>query len=245
MGRVVLGVLPLLAMSACSGDSESDGTREAPAAGVSASGETFVGRVAETMDAGGYTYVHLERAGESIWAAGPRGKVDVGEELGVSLAMPMRDFSSEALDRTFDVVYFVSAFERGGRSALQGMTEAMGDAHSRAPSTELDLGGIVKPDGGHTVAELWRGRSELAGQPVTLRGRVVKYNAGIMGRNWIHIQDGSGDPASGNHDVAVTSSGEASVGDLVLVRGTVAIDRDFGGGYHYGVLVEEASVTRE
>jgi hypothetical protein len=103
---------------------------------------------------------------------------------------------------------------------------------------------VAKAEGetGRTIAELYAQKGELSGKTVALRGQVVKYNAGIMGRNWIHLQDGTGDASSGTHDVAVTTSGTAAIGEVVLVEGTVAIDKDFGAGYRYAVIVEEASV---
>ena len=76
-----------------------------------------------------------------------------------------------------------------------------------------------------------------------IRGKVVKYNAEIMGRNWLHIQDGTG--AIGGNDLLITSSDKAKVGDTVLIVGTVAINKDFGAGYKYRVLVEDAKVTVE
>lgn len=243
-------VLPVLLLAGCSGDEQAADRQ--PAADPKSSTDSFVGRVSETMDAGGYTYVHLERAGESVWAAGPRGKVEVGEELGVSLAMKMDDFRSETLNRTFDTVYFVSGFERGtsapvanGSGAMGAASGAVGSAHTNAPSTDLDLSDVRKPEGGYTVMELWQAKDDLAGESVTFRGRVVKVNPEIMGRNWLHVQDGSGDTAAGTNDVTVTTRNLAGVGDLVLVRGTLAVDRDFGGGYRYGVIVENATVERE
>ena len=70
----------------------------------------------------------------------------------------------------------------------------------------------------------------------------MKYSAGIMGRNWIHLQDGTGDAAAGTNDLTVTSSATTAVGDTILVQGSVAVDKDFGAGYRYAVIVEDASV---
>ena len=103
---------------------------------------------------------------------------------------------------------------------------------------------VVRAEGatGRTVAELYDERGALSGKTVALRGQVVKYSAGIMGRNWIHLRDGTGDATAGTHDITVTSSGTTAVGDVVLVQGTVAVDKDFGAGYLYAVIVEDASV---
>ena len=92
-----------------------------------------------------------------------------------------------------------------------------------------------------TVAALNQEKSTLAGQTVSAQGKVVKVNNGIMGRNFIHIQDGTGDATSNN--LIVTSKQTANVGDLVTVSGKVVLNRDFGSGYMYPLLLEEASVT--
>ncbi len=110
-------------------------------------------------------------------------------------------------------------------------------------ATEVDLSGIVKVDGGNTIAEIYERKGDLAGQEVVFRGKVVKFNAGIMGKNWIHLQDGTG--GEGTNDLTVTTDGFAEVGDTVVIRGTAALDKDFGYGYKYGLIVEDAQVTVE
>ena len=72
--------------------------------------------------------------------------------------------------------------------------------------------------------------AELKDKPVLVRGRIVKYNQGIMGKNWIHLRDGTGSAADNSNDVLVRTTGEAKVGDVVLARGTVRTDQDFGSG---------------
>ena len=94
------------------------------------------------------------------------------------------------------------------------------------------------------VAELWAKRKELAGKKITLRAKVVRYSANIMGSNWLHLQDGSGDVKNGTHDVTATSKSTAAVGDVLIVSGVVAIDRNIGAGYNYPVLIEDASLTK-
>jgi hypothetical protein len=113
-----------------------------------------------------------------------------------------------------------------------------------APAEEVDLSGIAKADGGKTVAEVFAEKDQLSGQQVVLRGKVVKSNPGIMGKNWLHVRDGSG--AEGTNDLTVTTAGAApAVGDLVLVKGPVSLNRDLGMGYTYDVIVEDAEVTVE
>jgi hypothetical protein len=70
---------------------------------------------------------------------------------------------------------------------------------------------------------------------------VVKYNPGIMGKNWIHLRDGTGSAADNTNDILVTSANEARIGEVYTVKGIVRVDKDFGSGYSYKVLIEEAS----
>jgi len=98
--------------------------------------------------------------------------------------------------------------------------------------------------GGKTVAEVFAEKDQLGGQAVTVRGKVVKTNANIMGKNWLHVRDGSG--AEGTNDLTVTTAAHLpSVGDTVLVTGQVSLNKDFGMGYAYDVIVEDAEVKVE
>ena len=95
------------------------------------------------------------------------------------------------------------------------------------------------------MAEIWAQKAGLKDKSVSIRGKVVKYNPGVMGKNWIHLQDGSGDPSNGTHDITVTSQDTVAKGDVVTAKGVVRVDKDFGSGYRYGMLVEEAKVVKK
>jgi hypothetical protein len=97
--------------------------------------------------------------------------------------------------------------------------------------------------GAKTVEEIVTQRAALKDQTVTVRGKVVKFNAAILGKNWIHLQDGTGSQAQGSHDVLVTTQEQARPGDVVTARGTVRVDKDFGAGYAYKVLIEDARIA--
>jgi hypothetical protein len=77
---------------------------------------------------------------------------------------------------------------------------------------------------------------------VTVNGTVVKFNGGILGRNWIHLQDGSGKAADGTNDITVTSDTAVKVGDVITATGKVVVDKDFGSGYAYKVLLEDGKI---
>ena len=95
--------------------------------------------------------------------------------------------------------------------------------------------------GGHTIADLFANQATLANTAVAVRGKVVKYNRQILGHNWLHLQDGTG--SAGTDDLTVTTDADVELGAIVVVRGTLATKRDFGAGYKYDVLVENATVS--
>ncbi|MCM2307013.1 MAG: hypothetical protein NDI91_06040 [Sulfuritalea sp.] len=96
-----------------------------------------------------------------------------------------------------------------------------------------------------TVAALNQNKATLAGKTISAQGKVVKVNNGIMGRNFVHVQDGTGDAATATNNLIVTSKQTAAVGDQVTVSGVVVVNRDFGAGYSYPLLIEEASITKK
>ena len=110
-----------------------------------------------------------------------------------------------------------------------------------APFAEVKVDKAVG-DNAYTVQEIFAKSKELAGKIVRVRGKVVKYNPAIMGRNWIHIQDGSGDPLKNTHDLVATSTEKATVGDVVTVEGKLTANKDFGAGYTYDAIIEEAKI---
>lgn len=205
------------------------------------------GVVAETMDSGGYTYVKLTTGSGEIWAAGPQTPIQIGDKISYEGGMPMRGFHSDSLNRTFELVFFVPKLTVNGAGGAAEAPAAPGAApHASVTSPQpgaaaVDLKDIKKAD--HTVAEVFSGKTGLADKVISIRGKVVKYNAGIMGRNWIHIQDGSGE--AGSNDLTVTTQINANLGDTVLVKGKLSLNKDFGGGYKYDVILEDANITVE
>ena len=116
--------------------------------------------------------------------------------------------------------------------AFAMLVGALGLASFSAFAAEVNL---------KTVAALNLNKAALAGQTISAQGKVVKVNNGIMGRNFVHVQDGTGDANSNN--LVVTSKQTAKGGDLVTISGVVVVNRDFGSGYSYPLLIEEASIA--
>ncbi len=208
----------------------------------------WTGKVVETMSTAGYTYVQVDTGKEKIWAAAPEFPVQVGDEVSVPMGAPMKNFQSKTLDRTFDIVYFVSGITAGGTAPATAKRPAakMPGGMSKpvvTASKDMDFSGIVKPHDGKTVAEVYAEKEALAGNDVKVRGKVVKYSAMIMGKNWIHLQDGTG--TTGTNDLTITTTATAKVGDTILASGVLSVGKDFGAGYSYDVIIEDAVVVVE
>jgi len=222
----------------------------APAQPAAVPGNNFSGKVVETMNTAGYTYVLVDTGSKKLWAAAVQFIVKVGDDVTVAAEMPMLKYHSKSLNRDFDLIYFASAINVNGRDAAAGSAApALPPGHppltAETAKPKVDLTGIKRAAGGQTIQEIVAASSPLAGKPVTVRGKVVKYNAMILGKNWLHIRDGSGSDANRDNDLTVTTAAVTKVGDTVLVTGNISTNRDFGGGYKYSLIIEDANVTVE
>jgi len=150
----------------------------------------------------------------------------------------MKNFHSPSLNRTFESIYFVGFITKAGEKPPGSMAPPQSTAGA-APDLKEP---ITQPKGGTSVANLYAQRKKLDGKEVVIKGQVTKVTLEILDRNWIHIADGTGMP--GERDVTVTTTDTASVGDIVTVRGKVAIDQNFGHGYAYPVIIEKATLGK-
>jgi hypothetical protein len=208
----------------------------------------FQGTVIETINSAGYTYVNVDTGMDKIWAAAPETPVKKGDKVTIPPGMLMRNHHSKTLNRTFDAVYFVSAISVAGTKPTEGSpaSDIADMVHGRniaAAPSDINFSGIAKPEGGKTVSEIYLQKDKLVGKEVILRGKVVKFSPQIMGKNWMHIQDGTGD--KGSNDLTITTAASAKVGDTVLIKGVLTTNKDFGLGYQYDVIFEDAQVTVE
>lgn len=214
---------------------------------------SLAGKVVETMDSGGYTYVNIEQDGKSIWAALPITKITVGQEISVQPGFVMNNFQSKTLDRTFPTIVFSSGIAGGADkkapAAPSGVmpsdkTHSMIVPDKTTEQVKVEKIKVEKAEGenAYTVAELHAKRVELSTKSVVLKGQVVKVSKAIMGKNWIHIQDGSGSASDKTNDIILTSQDVPAVGAVVTANGTLSTDKDFGMGYFYAVIIEEASI---
>ena len=203
------------------------------------------GKVVETMDGGGYTYVNLEKDGKKTWVAFSTLPTRVGDNLTFNGCMEMPNFQSKALNRKFDTILFC-----GEPTVKPGASAAkLKDKKSPGSTGAVAAAGKIKVEkasgaNAYTVAEIFAKRGALNGKQVVVKGQVVKVASGIMDKTWIHLQDGTGSEKQKTHDLVVTSKDSAEVGDVVTVSGTLAKDKDFGSGYKYNVIIEKGIVKK-
>lgn len=222
---------------------------------------TLSGTIAETMNSGGYTYVRLKRENDEVWVAAREFTAAVGEPLQVAVEMTMRDFKSPTLNRSFPLLYFAAQVAKKGEtlkpsapvSPVPANTPQPLDSHSDrgvAPSPapagkNPPVAKVAPPPGGLAIAEVFARKATLSGKPVVVRGTVVKFNGGILDRNWLHLQDGSGSADAQNHDLTITTDAAAArpqVGDVITVSGVLGLKKDFGAGYAYDAILENARI---
>jgi len=233
---------------------------------------TLNGTVLETMNSGGYTYLQLDTGAGKPWVAIPQAKVAVGDKVSCQPGMVMKNFSSKTLGRTFDSVVFsgglagatksphaamgkgamggggdsfASAVAAEGGAAPASQAQAAGSGGSlgaMAPASEIKIE-KASGDNAYQVADAFAKKDELNGKTVRFKGQVVKFSPMIMGRNWVHLQDGTGDPMSNTHDLVVTTGATVKEGDIITMEGVLTANKDFGAGYKYDAIVEEAKIV--
>lgn len=218
------------------------------------------GKVLETMDGGGYTYVLLQNGQEKVWIAIPLTKVKVGQQLSLLPGFEMKNFTSKGLNRKFDKVVFsagaaneqLKLSESAVKMAHQGVPNApLGSKAQQAPKQAKQAKPsakknekVTKAKGANafTIAEIYGKKGKLEKKQVVVRGRVTKVAERIMKKNWIHIQDGTGSKGKKTNEVVITSRQVPKEGDVITATGTLYNNLDFGSGYRYTVLIQDANL---
>jgi len=194
-------------------------------------GDVFEGTVVDTLQGGGYTYMQIDDTKKKYWVAVEGTKVEKGTEVRFTEELKAKNFESKSLNRTFDEIVFASNLQYRTNVPEKGNLELITEQVKESP---------YKQNGTMSVKEAWEKRVSLKDKTIAIRGRVVKASANIIGRNWIHIQDGTGEGSEVGR-IVFTSKELPKVGDVVTASGVVSVDKDFGSGYFYKIIVENAT----
>lgn len=210
-----------------------------------ASAADLAGTVLESRDSGGYTYLLIKTAsGEKKWAAVPKSKVKPGDKAVVVNSNDMVDFESPSLKRKFDVIAFGTLGDPAAPAANPHSGAGKSHGVRAQVSGPIKVAKATGPDG-RAVEEVYAQKKSLQGGEVVVSGKIVKYNAGILDRNWAHLRDGSGNAKDGTDDLTVLLKDESSLGQTVTVRGKVVLDKDLGGMYRFPVVLEDAVLVKQ
>jgi hypothetical protein len=181
----------------------------------------------------------LSDSGKEFWAAVSRFEAEKGKTYYYKPDIEMANFKSKELNRVFESIQFI--MEISDQPLVEKKPVAL---TTKGRQTMEKVEGIkIEPvSGGVKLAEIFANKGNYAGKKVKVTGQVTKFSPEIMQKNWVHLQDGS--EADGSFDLTITTLDSVAVGTVVTFEGVIAADKDFGYGYKYDVLLEEAKVVK-
>lgn len=198
----------------------------------------------ETLHTDKYTYVRVNENGQSNWIAIPKSNVEIGATYYFKGGLMKKNFESKEFNRVFETLLLVSgistqpvgsAAPAAGGSAVDQALSGGQNVDVSPPTSEIKpVKGSVK------ISEIMGNLSKFDGKTIKVTGKVTKVNPMIMGRNWLHVQDGS----ANNFDLTITTTENIQPGSIVTLEGVIALNKDFGAGYKYNVIMEGATVAK-
>lgn len=203
-------------------------------------------KVEEVIQASNYTYLRVSENNADIWMAVNSQEAAPGEVYyyDAANALEMKDFNSKELKKTFPSIFFVQNLSKEpiAAPATGGMgQQKLPNKPVKNAAVKKDGVSVAPAQDGLTIDKLYADRSNYAGKKIKMKGQVVKINEGVMGKNWIHIQDGTG---TDNFDLTVTTLDGMKMDDVVTFEGTISLKKDFGYGYFYDVIMEDAKLVK-
>ncbi len=204
--------------------------------------------VIETIQTSNYTYLHVKENDSVKWLAVPLMTASQGETYYYTGGWPMKDFESKELHRKFDQVLFLGSVSKDPNMSNNGnphgnlpLNYDSTKPYKRtiAPESKKDIK-VDMANGGISIAELYANKEIYSGKTVKIKGQVTKYTQQIMGKNWIHLQDGT--EKNGKFELVITSLAEVKTGDIVTIEGKICLNKDFGYGYLFDLIMENAQL---
>ncbi|MFH4965109.1 GW dipeptide domain-containing protein [Gaetbulibacter sp. M235] len=199
--------------------------------------------VKEVIQTPTYTYLNVNEGDKNFWIAVNSGEAKVGETYFYVGGLLKENFESKELNKTFDELYLignlVSANHGNQMSSNDSKNEDLGAV--KEPVTNSVKTNIIRQSGSVKISEIVNNPKKYEGQTVQIDGECTKINNGIMGKNWIHLKDGSKD----DFDLVITSNDEVTVGSVVTIKGDVILNKDFGAGYKYDLILENGVIVKK
>lgn len=194
--------------------------------------------VKEKIDGGAYVYLNVDEGDKNYWMAIATMPIEVGTTYYYNGGMVMKDFISKQLDKTFDYITFAEGVRL--TEQVQAADNHNHNHETEAPMVTMEK--IEKAKGGIYLEELFSKKETYANKNVIVKGKVVKVNNGIMDKNWVHIEDGT--QFNNERDLTITTQENVKEGEIVTFKGTVVLNKDFGAGYVYDLVLEESVLIK-
>jgi len=199
--------------------------------GVSSGSHTV--EVLEVLPTDKYVYMRVSEGNQEFWLATGKQPVEIGDRFQFTDGLLKTNFESKEYNRVFEKLYLVSRMTPLGGPATKSTDKG------KTSLENISTDEVVPAEGSIAIADIIENPSKYDGKQVQVTGKCTKLNANIMGRHWIHLKDGSND----DYDFVVTSDQAIPEGHVVTMAGTISLDRDFGSGYRYEILMENATAV--
>ncbi len=184
-----------------------------------------------------YIYARVKEGEQLYWIATQKQDLEIGTPYLYNESLLKTQFESKEFDRVFDTIFLVNTLvpkDHGiiegtfhGSQKSNGKIAVIRDAIAKQDSAAIFMGNV-------RIADLVNDPGKYEGNEVVIKGECIKVNANILDRNWLHMKDGSKD----DYDLIVTSEEKVQKGAQISLRGIVRLNKDFGSGYSYPILIE-------
>lgn len=193
--------------------------------------------VNEVLPTAKYVYLNVNEGENQFWIATGKQEIKKGATYFYRGGLLKTNFESKEYKRIFDKIYLVSSLvaENHGSNTLPTLSQ---NSISASPAPE-NVPSAAPRKGSIKIADLVKNPKKYEGKTVQISGKCVKVNPNIMNRNWIHIQDGSQD----DFDLVITSSSQVAVGAQLTMEAVVVLNKDFGAGYRYDLILENGTIV--
>ena len=243
--KIVFNLLILFTLLLSCNDSTSSKASTEP--------EIHKGIVQEVLHVREYSYIRVLEDGKDLWLAVPITNVEKGGTYYYGKTMEMKNFESKELNKTFETIYFIERLSTTENDAKMPLTanphplpmvpdQQLTEADATKPVIDKKEVNVTASENTISIAELFKNRDTYSNTVVRLKGQVTKYNPAIMNVNWLHLQDGT--DYNGQFDITATTTATVQVGDVVTIEGKVTLNKDFGAGYSYDIIIENATVIK-
>jgi hypothetical protein len=200
--------------------------------------------ILDVIPASNYVYLKVKEDKDQFWIATKKREIDLDSTYFYREALLKTEFESKIHDRVFDSIWFVTKLvtQMHGAKYTTGTRDNIEISKSKKEPVEVpsdenkNVNYKIYPE----ISAFLDDPNKFEGQAVQLKGKCVKVNSNIMNKNWIHLKDGSQD----DFDLIITTNMSAQEGDIITIQAMVALNKDYGAGYSYDLILENGVILQ-